>query len=43
MTAASGVMVFVLIDPRYGLRHLAVKPVGDLANALHIAGERLPT
>jgi hypothetical protein len=33
--------VFVLIDPRYGLRHLAIKTVGDLANALHIAGESL--
>jgi hypothetical protein len=33
--------VFVLIDPRYGLRHLAVETVGDLANTLHIAGESL--
>jgi hypothetical protein len=33
--------VFVLIDPRYRPRHLAVKAVGDLANALHIPGESL--
>jgi len=31
-----------LIDPRYGLRHLAVEPIGDLTNALHIAGDGLP-
>jgi hypothetical protein len=33
--------VLVVINPRYGLRNLAIKPVGDLANALHIAGESL--
>ena len=31
----------MLIDPRYRPRHLAVKAVGDLANALHIPGESL--
>jgi hypothetical protein len=33
--------VLIVINPRYGLRNLAIKPVGDLANALHIAGESL--
>jgi hypothetical protein len=33
--------VLVVINPRYGLRNLAIKPVGDLANALHIPGESL--
>ena len=33
--------VLVLIDPRYRLRHLAVKAVGELANALHIASKGL--
>jgi hypothetical protein len=33
--------VLVVINPRYGLRNLAIKPVGDLANALHIASKGL--
>jgi hypothetical protein len=33
--------VFVIINPRDGLRHLAVEAVGDLANALHVAGDGL--
>jgi hypothetical protein len=33
--------VVVLIDPRYGLRDFAVETIGDLTNALHIAGDGL--
>jgi hypothetical protein len=33
---------FVVINARYGLRHLAVEAIRKLANALHVAGEGLP-